>query len=82
MIPQSSPTVSPFDTTIFTVAIFDSNGCSIIDSTIVNIKSLPVFDLGPNLSYCLYDSIELNALRIKITAICGLPIILFLVQIF
>ena len=58
---SASPTVSPFDTTIFTVAIFDSNGCSIIDSTIVNIKSLPVFDLGPNLSYCLYDSIQLNA---------------------
>ena len=63
MINESSvsPIVSPLDTTIFTVTIFDSNGCSKIDSTVINIKPLPVFDLGTNLTYCLNDSIELSA---------------------
>jgi gliding motility-associated-like protein len=57
----SSPTAFPLETTTFTVSIFDTNGCSIIDSTTINIKLLPVFDLGQDLSYCLNDSIELTS---------------------
>ena len=56
---SSNPTVSPLETTTFIVSIFDTNGCSIVDSTIINIKPLPTFDLGQDLYYCLYDSIEL-----------------------
>ena len=42
---SSTPIVSPLETTTFFVSIFDTNGCSIIDSTIINIKPLPIFDL-------------------------------------
>ena len=69
---SSTPTVSPLETTTFFVSIFDTNGCSIIDSTIINIKPLPIFDLGQDLSYCLYDSIELSSPTDQnYTATCG-----------
>ena len=58
---SSNPIVSPLETTTFIVSIFDTNGCSIVDSTIINIKPLPTFDLGQDLYYCLYDSIELTS---------------------
>ena len=63
LINQSSanPIVSPSETTIFEVSIFDTNGCYIIDTTIVNIKQLPTLDLGADLFYCLNDSIELSS---------------------
>ena len=48
---SSSPTVAPLNTTTFTVSIFDTNGCSIVDSTTIIIKPLPTFDLGIDLSY-------------------------------
>ena len=58
---SANPVVSPKETTIFEVSIFDTNGCYIIDTTIVNIKQLPTLDLGADLSYCLNDSIELSS---------------------
>ncbi len=58
---SASPIASPTETTIFEVSIFDTNGCYIIDTTIVNIKQLPDFDLGADLFYCLNDSMELSA---------------------
>ena len=58
---SANPTASPTETTIFEVSIFDTNGCYIIDTTIINIKSLPNFDLGADLFYCLDDSIELTS---------------------
>ena len=58
---SSNPIVSPSETTIFEVSIFDTNGCYIIDTTIVNIKQLPTLDLGADLFYCLNDSIELSS---------------------
>jgi len=58
---SANPVVSPNEATIFEVSIFDTNGCYIIDTTIVNIKQLPTLDLGPDLSYCLNDSIELSS---------------------
>lgn len=58
---SSNPVVSPKETTIFEVSIFDTNGCYIIDTTIVNIKQLPTLDLGADLFYCLNDSIELSS---------------------
>ncbi|MDB2485209.1 hypothetical protein N9W98_00965, partial [bacterium] len=58
---SANPIVSPSETTIFEVSIFDTNGCYIIDTTIVNIKQLPTLDLGADLFYCLNDSIELSS---------------------
>ena len=58
---SANPVVSPKETTVFEVSIFDTNGCYIIDTTIVNIKQLPTLDLGADLSYCLNDSIELSS---------------------
>ena len=58
---SANPMVSPKETTVFEVSIFDTNGCYIIDTTIVNIKQLPTLDLGADLSYCLNDSIELSS---------------------
>ena len=58
---SANPIVSPFETTIFEVSIFDTNGCYIIDSTIINIKQLPTLDLGADLFYCINDSIELSS---------------------
>jgi gliding motility-associated-like protein len=58
---SSSPTVAPLNTTTFTVSIFDTNGCSIVDSTTIIIKPLPTFDLGIDLSYCINDSVSLSA---------------------
>ncbi len=58
---SANPIVFPFETTIFEVSIFDTNGCYIIDSTIINIKQLPTLDLGADLFYCINDSIELSS---------------------
>ena len=58
---SANPIISPSETTIFEVSIFDTNGCYIIDTTIVNIKQLPTLDLGADLFYCLNDSIELSS---------------------
>ena len=58
---SANPIVSPSETTLFEVSIFDSNGCYIIDTTIINIKQLPNFDLGADLFYCINDSIELSS---------------------
>ena len=58
---SANPIASPNETTIFEVSIFDTNGCYIIDTTIINIKDLPNFDLGSDLFYCVNDSIELSS---------------------
>ena len=58
---SANPIVFPYETTTFEVSIFDTNGCYIIDSTIINIKQLPTLDLGAGLFYCINDSIELSS---------------------
>ena len=57
---SSNPLVFPNESTIFTVSIFDTNGCSIKDSSTVFAKPLPNFSLGQDLSYCLNDSIQIS----------------------
>jgi gliding motility-associated-like protein len=58
---SANPIIFPSETTTFKVSIFDTNGCYIIDSTIIDIKQLPTLDLGADLFYCINDSIELSS---------------------
>ena len=57
---SQNPLVFPIDSTVFTVSIFDVNGCFIQDSSTVFIKPLPIVNLGQDLSYCLNDSIQIS----------------------
>ena len=57
---SQNPLVFPIVSTVFTVSIFDTNGCSIKDSSTVFIKPLPIVNLGQDLSYCLNDSIQIS----------------------
>jgi gliding motility-associated-like protein len=58
---SANPIVSPSETTVFEVSIFDANGCYLVDTTIINIKDLPALDLGADIFYCLNDSTELSS---------------------
>ena len=57
---SSNPLVFPSDSTVFAVSIFDTNGCSIKDSSRVFAKPLPIFNLGQDITYCLNDSIQIS----------------------
>ena len=58
---MANATVFPPDTTIFYVLISDTNGCNMLDSTLVTVYPLPNFNLGNNTSICLFDSLTLQA---------------------
>jgi gliding motility-associated-like protein len=57
----NNPNSYPTDTTQFNVTITDSNGCVGLDSVEIIVNSIPNFDLGPNTSICIFDSLTLQA---------------------
>ncbi len=57
----NNPLVWPTDTTMYYVTGTDANGCSAIDSIQVNVNPLPVVFAGNDTSYCIGDSVQLNA---------------------
>ncbi len=57
----ANPMVWPSDTTMYYVTGTDGNGCSAIDSVQVNVNPLPTVSAGNDVSYCIGDSIQLNA---------------------
>lgn len=57
----SSPWASPVDTTLYSVQIFNSFGCSVIDSINVNVKPVPSGSAGPNQIVCPGNTAQLNA---------------------
>jgi gliding motility-associated-like protein len=51
---DSTPTVNPDDTTVYSVQITDANGCtSEFDDIVVNVNELPRVDAGPDQFACL-----------------------------
>jgi len=57
----ANPTANPVVTTIYTVTITDSNGCTDTDSVVVSIYPTPVADAGNDTSVCSGSSIVLTA---------------------
>lgn len=45
----------------YSVTVTDVNGCSNADSAILNVNSLPVINLGPDISLCQNQSVTLDA---------------------
>jgi gliding motility-associated-like protein len=56
-----NPIVWPSAATSYIVAVTDSNGCVNSDSVEVFVNELPIVDLGPDVSMCIFDSIQLQA---------------------
>jgi len=54
-----NPTITPFENTIVTVLVTDSNGCSSSDSLLINSQPLPSVNAGLNDSLCFGDNFEL-----------------------
>ncbi len=57
----ANPMVWPSDTTIYYVTGSDANSCSLMDSVQVNVNPLPNVMTGNDTSYCIGDSVQLNA---------------------
>jgi gliding motility-associated-like protein len=57
----SAPLASPSSNTVYYVTIADTNTCSNIDSVVVLVRDLPPADAGPDMAFCIGDSIMLNA---------------------
>jgi|GEM_PF-5587030 len=53
--------VSPVQTTIYTVTATDENGCSATDQVTVTVNPLPVVNLGPDTSICIGEELLLFA---------------------
>lgn len=57
-----NPTANPSATTTYYLTVTDGIGCSHTDSLVVNVRPLPVVDLGPDiLIMCENDSTQLQA---------------------
>ena len=56
-----NPIVNTDKTTIYVLRVRNSFGCIDEDSVTVTIYPSPILDLGPDTSYCLGGSLELNA---------------------
>jgi hypothetical protein len=56
-----APTATPTATTIYTVEGTDINGCSNTDDITVTLNPLPPVNAGLDASFCVGDSIQLNA---------------------
>ena len=54
-----APTVTPNGTTIFTVAVTDSEGCTAIDDVVVTVNTLN-WSLGEDTLICIFDSVLLS----------------------
>ncbi|MEO0898608.1 MAG: gliding motility-associated C-terminal domain-containing protein [Bacteroidota bacterium] len=56
-----NPRAFPLVTTVYTVAITDSNGCTHFDSLLVNVRPRPTIDAGNDTSFCQGGSVQLQA---------------------
>lgn len=54
-------TVSPNQTTIYTVTATDENGCTATDQVTITVNPLPIVDLGPDTSICVGEELSLFA---------------------
>ncbi|MGB3075645.1 MAG: PKD domain-containing protein, partial [Chitinophagales bacterium] len=54
----AEPFAFPETSTYYTVAGTDTNGCSAIDSVLINVLSLPVIDAGNDTSICAGDTLQ------------------------
>ncbi|HKR05483.1 MAG TPA: PKD domain-containing protein [Bacteroidia bacterium] len=54
-------TVSPSNTTTYTVTVTDANGCTAIDQVTVIVDPLPIATISPDQSICLGQSVTLTA---------------------
>jgi gliding motility-associated-like protein len=57
----NNPMVWPSATTNYIAAVTDSNGCVNSDTVEVLVNALPLVDLGPDVSMCIFDSVQLQA---------------------
>jgi len=53
--------VSPFDTTSYSVIVFNTYGCSDNDTVVVNVKELPFVFIGQDTTICANHSLLLDA---------------------
>ena len=58
---NSSETVSPTNTTTYTVTVYSSASCSATDNVVVTVTPNPVANAGPDQNLCLGSSATLNA---------------------
>jgi gliding motility-associated-like protein len=56
-----NPTAHPVQTTTYVVAVTDINGCTETDTMTLTVHPLPIADVGPDLTKCGEDSIQLQA---------------------
>jgi len=57
----SSPVANVSDSTVFYLTVTNVEGCTDVDSVVINIFPSPILDLGPDTSYCNGGWIALNA---------------------
>ena len=56
-----NPIASPDQTTAYSVAVTDSNGCTASGSIVVTVNPIPAFNLGPDSTVCTGDTFTLTA---------------------
>lgn len=57
----ANPVATPSSNTSYAVLVTDGNGCSNIDTVIVNVDIFPAADAGPDQTLCYGESYQLNA---------------------
>ncbi|MCW3127126.1 MAG: hypothetical protein JWO03_2784 [Bacteroidetes bacterium] len=55
-----NPLATVYDTTRFVVNVVDNNGCRGIDSVTVNVFPTPHPHVGPSVTLCYYDAVQLS----------------------
>ncbi len=61
-INSATVTVSPNQSTTYTLSVIDANGCSAIDDVLITVNSNPVLVLPSDQYICIGDSVSLNAI--------------------
>jgi len=56
----ANPNASPSDTTIYTVLVTNTNGCTNVDTMTVFVKPLPVIDAGAEQTICIGDTVAIG----------------------
>ncbi|MEM6344659.1 MAG: gliding motility-associated C-terminal domain-containing protein [Bacteroidota bacterium] len=56
-----NPTAHPRQTTTYVVRVTDANGCQETDTVVLVVHPLPIADVGPDITKCGEDSIQLQA---------------------
>lgn len=56
----ANPTATPTKTTVYTLFVSDSKGCSANDSVLETVNPIPKANAGPDRIMCIYDSVQLG----------------------